>query len=119
MQRRSEDERQRAERKRLLSILHCCNEVRRYRDSEAIPDDVLQAWLIWHFLKIGESVSTLSPSTRSAMPAVPWTDIVKARNFMIHQFWKIEPGLVLAYSKSDIDLIAATVATYLKELGSK
>jgi uncharacterized protein with HEPN domain len=112
---RSEDERQQAERKRLLSILHCCNEVRRHRNSQELPDDVLQAWLIWHYLKIGESVSTLNPSTRSAMPAVPWRDIVKARNFMIHQFWKIDTSLILVFAKTDIDLIAATVEHYLKE----
>lgn len=44
---------------------------------------------------IGEAVRGLSPQTREALPDVPWAAIAGLRNVVVHEYFRINPDLVL------------------------
>lgn len=44
---------------------------------------------------IGEAVRSLSPETREHIPEVPWAAIAGLRNVVVHEYFRINPDLVL------------------------
>lgn len=44
---------------------------------------------------IGEAVRSLSPETRTRIPDVPWAAIAGLRNVVVHEYFRINPDLVL------------------------
>jgi uncharacterized protein with HEPN domain len=44
---------------------------------------------------IGEAVRGLSPQTREALPDVPWAAVAGLRNVVVHEYFRINPDLVL------------------------
>jgi len=44
---------------------------------------------------IGEAVRGLSPQTREALPDVPWAAIAGLRNVVVHEYFRINPDLIL------------------------
>ncbi len=44
---------------------------------------------------IGEAVRGLSPEVREAIPDVPWAAIAGLRNVVVHEYFRINPALVL------------------------
>ncbi|MBK6956162.1 MAG: DUF86 domain-containing protein [Dermatophilaceae bacterium] len=44
---------------------------------------------------IGEAVRGLSPQTRQPLPDVPWAAIPGLRNVVVHEYFRINPDLVL------------------------
>ena len=68
-------------------------------------DLMLQFALVRAVEIIGEAASKVSPETRLATPAIPWTRIVAMRNRLIH-----------AYFDVDRDILWRTVREELPEL---
>ena len=44
---------------------------------------------------IGEAVRSLPDETRAAMPDVPWTAIAGLRNIVVHEYFRVDPDLIL------------------------
>ena len=44
---------------------------------------------------IGEAVRSLSAETRTRIPDVPWPAIAGLRNVVVHEYFRINPDLVL------------------------
>lgn len=44
---------------------------------------------------IGEAVRALPPETRDAMPDVPWASIAGLRNIVVHEYFRVNPELIL------------------------
>ena len=44
---------------------------------------------------LGEAVRTLPPETRDAMPDVPWASIAGLRNIVVHEYFRVNPDLIL------------------------
>ncbi len=44
---------------------------------------------------IGEAVRSLSPETRERIPEVPWAAIAGLRNVVVHEYFRINPDMVL------------------------
>lgn len=44
---------------------------------------------------IGEAVRSLSPEARTRIPDVPWAAIAGLRNVVVHEYFRINPDLVL------------------------
>ena len=44
---------------------------------------------------IGEAVRALPPEVRGAMPDVPWASIPGLRNIVIHEYFRVNPDLIL------------------------
>lgn len=44
---------------------------------------------------IGEAVRSLPAETRDGMPDVPWASIAGLRNIVVHEYFRVNPDLIL------------------------
>ena len=44
---------------------------------------------------IGEAVRALPSETRESMPDVPWASIAGLRNIVVHEYFRVDPDLIL------------------------
>lgn len=51
--------------------------------------------LLRNLAVIGEAVRSLPTETRQAMPAVPWASIAGLRNIVVHEYFRVNPDLIL------------------------
>ncbi len=51
---------------------------------------------------IGEAVRGLSPEVREAIPDVPWAAIAGLRNVVVHEYFRINPALVLDIGENQL-----------------
>lgn len=57
-------------------------------------DELVQNAAMRQIQIIGEAASRVSPGYRNEHPEVPWRDIVGMRNRLVHEYFRILPGLV-------------------------
>ncbi len=51
--------------------------------------------LLRNLAVIGEAVRSLPSETREAMPDVPWASIAGLRNIVVHEYFRVNPDLIL------------------------
>lgn len=49
-----------------------------------------QSAAIFQLVIIGEATKALSKATRAAYPEIPWSDICRARDLLVHHYRKID-----------------------------
>ena len=54
---------------------------------------------------IGEAVRSLSDETRTRIPDVPWAAIAGLRNIVVHEYFLINPELVLDIVENELTLL--------------
>ncbi len=57
-------------------------------------DRMFSRGLVSCLIEIGEAAAHLTPETRAALAAVPWTQIVAMRNRLVHGYYLIDPDIV-------------------------
>lgn len=55
---------------------------------------------------IGEAVRSLPGETRDAMPDVPWAAIAGLRNIVVHEYFRVNPDLILDIVDNQLDSLA-------------
>lgn len=55
---------------------------------------------------IGEAVRSLPNETRDRMPDVPWAAIAGLRNVVIHEYFRVNPDLILDLVKNQLAPLA-------------
>ena len=55
---------------------------------------------------IGEAVRALPRETRDAMPDVPWASIAGLRNIVVHEYFRVNPDLILDILDHQLDPLA-------------
>ena len=65
-------------------------------------DEQLRFALVQAVQIIGEAASRVSPETRSAIPSVPWADIIFMRNRLVHAYFDIDHDIVWETATKDI-----------------
>src|SRR5690606_21199089 len=97
----------------LMDILDCCDRVRRATHGcgfdRFLRDDVLQSAIIHNLVIIGEATTRLSAEFRSAHRNVPWSEIVKARNVMVHTYERVSLEEVWQMATTDVPQLEALV----------
>jgi len=61
---------------------------------------------------IGEAVRALPTETRALFPDVPWSSIAGLRNIVIHEYFRVNPDLILDIVDSEL----APLAERLRDL---
>jgi len=65
-------------------------------------DEQLRFALVQAVQIIGEAASRILPETRSAIPSVPWADIIFMRNRLVHGYFDIDHDIVWETATKDI-----------------
>ncbi len=87
----------RSEEERFADILDAvkpCTEYAPYLRSDDLGPMAYDA-LLRNLAVIGAAVRSLSSETRQTMPDVPWPSIAGLRNIVVHQYFRVNPDLIL------------------------
>ena len=55
---------------------------------------------------IGEAVRALPVETRDGMPDIPWAAIAGLRNIVVHEYFRVNPDLILDLVDHDLAPLA-------------
>lgn len=79
-------------------------------------DEDLKEIVCFNFLQIGELVKSLSKEFCNLFKEVPWSDIAKFRDKIVHGYGSLNFEKVYLYSKKEIPFLLKTCEEILKEL---
>lgn len=107
----------RDDRGRLQDILDAIKRIERYakRGRQVFEEDELvHTWMIHHIQIIGEASSKLTPAFRKSHQQVPWTQIIKMRHVLVHDYLGIDLKEVWAVVERDLPTLKKQVTNLLK-----
>ena len=64
--------------------------------------DIIQSAVIYQFQIIGEACDKISDKTKTAFSNIEWRAIKSFRNFLIHEYFKVDPAEVWATIQNDL-----------------
>jgi uncharacterized protein with HEPN domain len=78
----------------ILNAVDRCESYEQYLRSDELGSMAYDA-VLRNLGVIGEAVRALPPATRDAMPDVPWASIAGLRNIVVHEYFRVNPDLIL------------------------
>lgn len=87
----------RSEEQRFADILDAIKRCQDYAPHLRSDDLASMAYdaVLRNLAVIGEAVRSLPVETREAMPEVPWASIAGLRNVVVHEYFRVNPDLIL------------------------
>lgn len=87
----------RSEQERFADILDAIDRCTQYAQFLHSGDLASMAYdaVLRNLAVIGEAVRSLPRETREAMPDVPWASIAGLRNIVVHEYFRVNPELIL------------------------
>jgi uncharacterized protein with HEPN domain len=83
------------------------------RGREAFDGDVALRRALERCLEIvGEAAKTLSDDVRTAIPGVPWSQVVRLRDLLTHHYHRVEADQLWTTAATDVPRLAAAIATW-------
>lgn len=76
-------------------------------------DDMLRRALISAIQEIGEAASRTSPEGRARAAGVPWSEIVRMRNIVVHIYWGVNLDRVWSTATDDLPPFIAAIESAL------
>ncbi|MBV9241582.1 MAG: DUF86 domain-containing protein [Acidobacteria bacterium] len=97
----------------LFDILECCERIESYVQGVSRADleqnFQLQDALIRKLEVIGEAAKGISGEIRGDHPEVPWSDMARMRDRMVHQYFRVDLDVVWETIQTDIPLLRSQV----------
>lgn len=78
----------------ILNAIDRCESYEQYLRSDEFGSMAYDA-VLRNLGVIGEAVRALPRETRDAMPDVPWASIAGLRNIVVHEYFQVNPDLIL------------------------
>ncbi|MDQ6908407.1 MAG: DUF86 domain-containing protein [Chloroflexota bacterium] len=106
----------RDDRQRLADILEAIENIERYTGGGRGAFDrneLVQTWVLFQLMVIGEAVRALSDAFRSGHPEVAWPQIVALRNNVVHHYFGIDEDIIWEIVTDDIPALKRLVVTIL------
>jgi uncharacterized protein with HEPN domain len=75
-------------------------------------DETLQFALAYLILVVGEAASKLSPSARTQLPNLPWSDIINMRHRLVHGYGAVNADIVWDVATSDLPVLIAVLEKF-------
>jgi uncharacterized protein with HEPN domain len=78
----------------ILAAIQRCQDYEPHLRSQELASMAYDA-ILRNLAVIGEAVRALPAETRSAMADVPWAAIAGLRNIVVHEYFRVNPELIL------------------------
>lgn len=95
----------RDDRQRILDILEAIEKIEKHTSGGKAAfeeDELIQTWVVYHLLIIGEAASKISDAIKEKYSAVPWRKIIGMRNTLVHGYFGVDADVVWAVVKNDL-----------------
>lgn len=103
----------------LNDILDCCHKIETYLadidESTFVQNTMLQDAVVRNIEIIGEASKNLSEGLRSQNPDIPWREIARMRDKVVHHYFKVDLQIVWQTAKEDIPSIKASINEIINE----
>ncbi len=97
-------------------ILESANAIKEYTDGvtfdDFIKDRKTYSATIREYIIIGEAISKIIDLLNNKFPDYPWKMIKDFRNFIVHEYFGVDPEIVWDITTKELD----EVINYIKEL---
>ena len=87
----------------------------RHTRADLDADPILAAAMERFIEVTGEAASKVSEATRSALPQIPWREIVGMRNRLVHGYAAVDLDIVWDVVTVDLPSLVATLAELLED----
>jgi uncharacterized protein with HEPN domain len=88
------------------------------QDLESFVHDLkTQSAVTLQILILGEAAKRLSPGFRDRHPEIPWSDIMRMRDKLIHHYESMDPGEIWQAAQGDIPFLLSSLERALAEDG--
>lgn len=101
-----------ADEERLRDILESISAIRRHATHRPTDETVRDA-ILYRFVVIGEAVRAMSDGAKKAEPVVPWGQIVRMRDMVTHQYFRVDFDIVSQVIRRDLAGLEAAVRRLL------
>lgn len=81
-----------------------------------IKDEMRLHSTLYNLMVIGEAVKKLPDDIQARVSAVPWRDIERFRDKLVHHYFTIQPSIVWQILQEDLPPLKTAVDTLLNEL---
>ena len=109
----------RDDRARLQDILDAIRRIERYakRGRRVFKEDELvHTWIIHHIQIIGEAASKLTPAFRKTHQQVPWSQIIKMRHVLVHDYLGIDLTEVWGVVERDLPALKKQISALIAHM---
>jgi uncharacterized protein with HEPN domain len=107
------------DRERLEHIITAADNIARYTEGKAFDDlqadDMMGYAVVYNILAIGEAAYKLTNAFRRTHPETQWNGIMRMRNVLAHDYYKLKLQTVWEVVQHDLPLLREQVARYLAE----
>ncbi len=83
------------------------------------PDRLRRDALLWNFTVLGEAAGQVSEATVRRHPEIPWRQPVLLRNRIVHGYWSIDLGILLATATNQLPGFVAQLQAAREALGQE
>jgi uncharacterized protein with HEPN domain len=105
------------DRERLQHMLDAALDVRAYVAGrvrgDLETDSMLRRAMVNALQVVGEAAARVSDEGRAKVPALPWGQIVAARNILVHVYWGIDTDQVWNMAVEDVPALIASLEAAL------
>jgi len=78
---------------------------------------ILQEWVAFKLVVIGEAAARLSPSIRKRWSKIPWVNIIAMRNTIVHEYFTLDHVELWRAVVNDIGTLKRNIIDILDNLG--
>ena len=104
----------------LKDILDCIAKLERYLSgadqASFLADTCLQDAVIRNLEIIGEAVKCLPEAVKQRQPQVPWKQVTRTRDLLIHHYFRVDLQIVWSTVTQDLAPLKTAVTELLEEL---
>lgn len=71
------------------------------------------------FIVIGEGIANIPEQLRERFPEIPWRQIKDFRNFIVHEYFGVDPEIVWDAVKKELPLLKSAITSLHSMLGDQ
>lgn len=107
----------------LRDIADFCDHLEEYvkgvEKSDFLENRMLQDALVRKLELIGEAAKNLTEKIRKQYPSIPWREIMRMRDKVIHHYFKVDLDLVWKTVTNDVPKLKSEVESIIEKISSQ
>lgn len=85
-------------------------------ETQFYADLFVQDAVAWRITIIGEAARRVTDETRRKIPALPWGQITRMRNRLVHEYSHIRADVMWTTVRDDLPILVAELESYLRSI---